>query len=88
MTQSSGDPIAINPFRVDVTQAALHDLQRRLAETRWPDAPGSAATAGWDRGVPLGYLQDLAGYWRTSYDWRAQEAKLNAFDQFTTEIDG
>jgi pimeloyl-ACP methyl ester carboxylesterase len=86
MTPSNDDPIPVEPFRIDVPQAALHDLQRRLADTRWPDEPEKAE--GWDRGVPLGYLQDLAGYWRTSYDWRAQEAKLNACDQFTTEIDG
>jgi epoxide hydrolase len=76
---------AITPFRIDVPQAALDDLNDRLARTRWPDGlPG----AGWDYGVPLEYLRDLAKYWRTGYDWRAQEARLNAFPQFTTTIDG
>jgi epoxide hydrolase len=73
------------PFRVEIPQADLDDLHRRLDSTRWPDElPG----AGWSRGVPLGYLKELAAYWRTSYDWRAAEARLNQFPQFTTVIDG
>jgi epoxide hydrolase len=75
----------IHPFHIEVPQAALDDLRDRLRRTRWP---GELPNAGWDYGVPLGYLQDLAEYWRTSYDWRAQEARLNAFPQFTTTIDG
>jgi pimeloyl-ACP methyl ester carboxylesterase len=77
---------AIQPFRIAVDQAALDDLQQRLAHTRWPatDLPES----GWQRGVPLAYLQRLAEHWRTGYDWRAQEARLNAFPQFTTAVDG
>ncbi len=80
----SGDS-EIRPFRVDIPQAALDDLRDRLARTRWPDElPG----AGWSYGVPLGYLKELAGYWRSSYDWRRHEARLNEFPQFTTTIDG
>jgi epoxide hydrolase len=76
---------AIVPFKIDVPQADLDDLIARLERTRWPDElPGG----GWDYGVPLEYIKDLAEYWRTSYDWRAQEAKLNAFPQFMTMIDG
>ncbi|WP_169944028.1 epoxide hydrolase family protein [Microbispora sp. H11081] len=72
-------------FRVEIPQADLDDLNRRLAATRWPDElPG----VGWDRGVPLAYLKDLAEYWRTSYDWRAAERRLNQYPQFVTEIDG
>jgi pimeloyl-ACP methyl ester carboxylesterase len=75
----------IRPFRVDIPQADLDDLRERLARTRWPDElPGG----GWSRGVPLAYLQELAGYWRNAYDWRAQEARLNQFPQFTTTVDG
>ncbi|HET8908163.1 MAG TPA: epoxide hydrolase [Ktedonobacterales bacterium] len=75
----------IKPFTISIPQEDLDDLRERLAHTRWPDElPG----VGWSRGVPLGYLQELAEYWRTSYDWRAWEAKLNAFPQFSTEIDG
>src|SRR5215468_11281936 len=73
------------PFRIEIPQADLDDLHRRLDSTRWPDElPG----AGWSRGVPLGYLKELAEYWRTRYDWRKYEAGLNSFPQFTTEIDG
>ncbi|MEV0186813.1 epoxide hydrolase family protein [Streptomyces sp. NPDC050625] len=75
----------MHPFRIDIPQAQLDDLNRRLDATRWPDElPG----VGWDRGVPLGYLKELAEYWRTSFDWRAAEAQLNAHPQFTEEIDG
>ncbi|NUS93412.1 MAG: epoxide hydrolase [Nocardia sp.] len=73
------------PFRIAVPQQQLDELNRRLDETRWPDAdPG----AGWAQGLPLDYTRELAGYWRHGYDWRAQEARLNSFPQFRTEIDG
>jgi epoxide hydrolase len=76
---------SIHPFRIDVPQADLDDLKARLARTRWPDQlPG----AGWDYGIPLDYVQELAGYWRTGYDWRVHEQTMNAFPQFTTAIDG
>jgi len=75
----------IRPFRIDVPQRDVDDLKDRLARTRWPDEPPSP---GWSRGVPLGYLQDLAEYWRSEYDWREHEAALNGFPQFTTTIDG
>ncbi|MEV7043845.1 epoxide hydrolase family protein [Amycolatopsis sp. NPDC051061] len=75
----------ITPFRIDVPQAALDDLRARLANTRWPDQP---ADAGWRLGAPVDYVRELAEYWRTGFDWRAQEERLNAFPQFTTEIDG
>jgi pimeloyl-ACP methyl ester carboxylesterase len=75
----------IETFRIQIPDADLDDLHRRLDHARWPAAlPG----VGWTRGIPLDYLQDLAGYWRDGYDWRSNEAKLNAFPQFTTEIDG
>src|SRR5437868_2596954 len=75
----------VAPFRIDVPQADLDDLRDRLARTRWPDQlPG----AGWDYGIPLEYVRELASYWRDEYDWRVHEARLNGFDQFTTTIDG
>ncbi|WP_194891284.1 epoxide hydrolase family protein [Catenulispora pinisilvae] len=74
----------ISPYRIDIPQGALDDLQDRLGRTRWPDElPG----VGWDLGVPLDYLKGLAEYWATAYDWRGQEAALNEFAQFTTVID-
>src|SRR5574342_932735 len=73
------------PFRIDIPQADIDDLHRRLDATRWPDElPG----VGWERGVPLTYLRELAAYWRSNFDWRAAEARLNQFPQFLTEIDG
>ncbi|MFF2625178.1 epoxide hydrolase family protein [Kitasatospora griseola] len=76
---------AIHPYRIDVPQSALDDLDDRLARTRWPEAlPG----VGWSYGVDRDYLADLAEYWRTGYDWRRHEARLNAVPQFTTTIDG
>jgi epoxide hydrolase len=75
----------IRPFRIDVPQADLDDLADRLARTRWPDdLPG----VGWARGVPLGYLKELAAYWAGGFDWRKQEARLNELPQFVTTIDG
>lgn len=75
----------ITPFRIDIPQADLDDLRARLARTRWPDElPG----AGWDLGVSLPYLKELAGYWADGYDWRVHEARLNEVPQFTTVIDG
>ncbi len=77
--------MSIQPFKIAIPQEAIDDLHDRLARTRWPNQlPG----VGWSRGVPLDYLKDLAGYWRTGYDWRKHEAKLNEFPQYTTEIDG
>lgn len=75
----------ITPFRIDIPQSALDDLRDRLTRTRWPS---QIAGLGWSRGVDQFYLQDLVEYWQHRYDWRAQEAELNAIPQFTTEIDG
>jgi microsomal epoxide hydrolase len=75
----------ITPFRIDVPEADLEDLRDRLGRTRWPDQiPGS----GWDYGTDRAYLQDLCEYWRTTFDWRAQEARFNRWPHFLTEIDG
>jgi epoxide hydrolase len=76
---------AITPFRAKIPQAGLDDLHDRLDRTRWPDElPG----VGWDLGIPLERMRELATYWREKFDWRAQEAALNLYPQFTTEIDG
>ncbi|WP_131817195.1 epoxide hydrolase family protein [Nocardia salmonicida] len=75
----------ITPFRIDIPQANLDDLHRRLDDTRWPDG---VTGVGWSQGIPLDYTRELAGHWRNTYDWRAQEARLNSFPQFRTDIDG
>ncbi|MEU3598895.1 epoxide hydrolase family protein [Streptomyces sp. NPDC006798] len=75
----------IKPFRIAVPQTALDDLADRLARTRWPDEVDGA---GWEYGFPLARLKELAEHWRTRYDWRAHEARLNELPHFTTEIDG
>lgn len=75
----------IRPFRIDIPQADLDDLRQRLDRTRWgAQLPG----AGWERGVPVDYLRDLAQYWGSGYDWRKHEEQLNAYPQFLTGIDG
>jgi hypothetical protein len=75
----------ITAFHIDIPQAALDDLHGRLDAARWPDElPG----VGWNYGIPLGYLRELAHYWRAEYDWREHEAALNKIPQFTTVIDG
>ncbi|NEA98322.1 epoxide hydrolase family protein [Streptomyces sp. SID13726] len=83
MTSSPSD--LVRPFRIDIAQSDLDDLHDRLDRTRWPD---DLSAAGWAYGVPAGYLRDLAHHWRHSYDWRAAEARLNEWPQFTTVIDG
>jgi microsomal epoxide hydrolase len=85
-----GDPAAtsqtaVEPFRIDIPQADLDDLRARLARTRWPD---QLTGVGWEYGIPLDYVQELAEYWRGDYDWRMHEQRLNEFPQFTTVIDG
>ncbi|HEX9176233.1 MAG TPA: epoxide hydrolase [Mycobacterium sp.] len=76
---------AITPFRIDVSDEDLDDLRQRLARTRWPERE---CVDDWSQGIPLDYTRELASYWADGYDWRAREAALNRFDQFTTEIDG
>lgn len=73
------------PFRLAVPDSALDDLRERLARTRWPDEP---PLEPWSTGTSLAYMQELAEYWRTKFDWRAQEARLNAFEQYTVPIRG
>ena len=75
----------IIPFRIEVSDAVLDDLRQRLARTRWP-AP--SPDQGWKYGTELTYLQELCEYWRTTYDWRAAEARLNVWPHFLTSIDG
>jgi pimeloyl-ACP methyl ester carboxylesterase len=85
MTQAAGEEAAVRPFRIDVPEAALVALRRRIAATQWPE---KETVADQSQGVPLAMIQELARYWATDYDWRKVEAKLNALPQFMTEIDG
>jgi pimeloyl-ACP methyl ester carboxylesterase len=75
----------IRPFRVEVPDAALEDLRRRIAATNWPE---KETVTDQSQGVPLAMIQQLARHWATDYDWRTCEARLNALPQFITEIDG
>ena len=75
----------LTAFKIEVAQTVLDDLQARLQQTRWTDEPKDA---GWNYGTNPKYLHELVAYWQTKYDWRKQEAMLNKFPQFTTEIDG
>jgi hypothetical protein len=75
----------IRPFRVDIPQDALDDLDARLRGARWPhELPGSADVYG----VPVARVRELVAHWLDGFDWRAVEARLNAYPQFVTEIDG
>lgn len=76
---------ALTPFTIDISQAQIDDLRTRLAAARWPD---QLPDVGWHQGAPVPEVRELAERWRTGYDWRSHEARLNAYPQFTTEIDG
>jgi epoxide hydrolase len=76
----------IRPFRAEIPEESLNDLRGRLERVRWAsEVPGPGAE---DYGVSLAWVRRLAEYWRDGYDWRAAEARLNAYPQFVTEIDG
>ena len=79
------DTAEITPFEISIPDAELGDLRQRLHAARWPD---EIDDAGWDYGIPLQETQALADHWCDGYDWRAWEARLNAFPQFQTTIDG
>src|SRR5689334_11933121 len=78
----TGEP---TPFVVEVADEALADLRERLARTRWPE---SETVEDWSQGLPLAYARELCEYWRTDYDMRRVEARLNAWPQFRIDIDG
>jgi len=73
------------PFRLEVPESVLTDLRDRLARTRFPDEP---PLDPWSTGASVAYLRDLLGYWRTQFDWRAAEARINAFRQFKVPLNG
>lgn len=79
------DSTDIRPFRIEVPDADLDDLHRRLDATRWPD---EETVDDWSQGIPSSYVRELVDHWRHTYDWRAREARLNELPQFVTTIDG
>ncbi len=83
--EASTGKTAVRPFRVNIPDAELADLRRRINATRWPERE---TVADQSQGVQLATIQSLARYWATGYDWRKVEARLNALPQFITEIDG
>src|SRR3954466_9278084 len=78
-------PMAPRPFRLEIPQSALVDLKQRLERTRLPDEPPGEP---WSTGTSLSYLQELIVHWRTKFDWRGWEAKLNGFAQFKARVGG
>jgi hypothetical protein len=76
---------AIRPFRVEITDAEIDDLRDRLARARWPE---KEPVDDWSMGIPLAYVQELAGYWAESYEMQRVADQLNRYEQFTTSIDG
>src|SRR5215216_118078 len=83
-TAAAGQTGIIRPFTIAIPQDALEDLQRRLANTRYPvPAPNDS----WDYGTPVAYLQQMVAAWQ-QFDWRKQEARMNAVPNFVTDIDG
>lgn len=76
---------SVEPFKVAVSDEVLADLRARLERTRFPDEVPATA---WEYGSNLAYMREVVDYWRTRYDWRAHEARINRFAQFRAEIDG
>jgi pimeloyl-ACP methyl ester carboxylesterase len=85
MSTTAESAIGVRPFQVDVPQEKLDELRRRIDAAR---LPSKELVDDRSQGVQLATIQELARYWKTDYDWRKAEAKLNALTQFTTEIDG
>jgi pimeloyl-ACP methyl ester carboxylesterase len=75
----------VQPYKIEIPDSVLDDLKARLERTRWPDElPGT----GWDYGSNLDYVKELVEYWRTKFDWSAQEKLINSFSHFKSEVDG
>jgi pimeloyl-ACP methyl ester carboxylesterase len=78
-------PTDIQQFQIHASAADMDDLRRRLHATRWPE---QETVSDWTQGAPLAYVKQVCDYWANVYDWRRREARINAFPQFRTEIDG
>ena len=77
--------MAVQPFRISVSDDVLDDMRRRIANTRWPD---EIPNSDWDYGSNMAYVRELADYWANGFDWRAQEAALNEFAHFRADVNG
>ncbi|MEC8347636.1 MAG: epoxide hydrolase [Pseudomonadota bacterium] len=75
----------ISPFVISISDEQITDLKNRIANTRWPDAE---TTSGWNQGVPLAYVKELVQYWGEQYDQQRLANRLNAFDNFKTNLLG
>jgi pimeloyl-ACP methyl ester carboxylesterase len=78
------NPVAIEPFRIDVDEGVLSDLRDRIERTRWPERLGGT---GWDSGADPDYLRSLLSYWAHEFDWREQERQLNRFAHYLAHVD-
>jgi hypothetical protein len=74
----------IDPFRIQVSPQVIQDVRQRLDRTRWP----ADVADTWEDGANPTYLRELVEYWRTKFDWRAQESRLNQLSHFLATIDG
>src|ERR1700676_2796712 len=83
--QTGSDKTAVRPFHVSIPEAKLAEMRKRIKATRWPERE---TVKDQSQGPQLATLQKLARYWATDYDWRKVESRLNALQQFITEIDG
>ena len=82
---TASDKVTVRPFHVNIPEADLAEMRKRIKATRWPERE---TVTDESQGVKLSMMQDLARYWATDYDWRKVESRLNALQQFITEIDG
>jgi epoxide hydrolase len=79
------ETVDLKPFQVDIEDAVVADLHDRLSRTRWPD---QIPDSGWERGSDVRYMRELCEYWRTEFDWPAQQARINQWPQFKARVDG
>jgi len=87
--QNQSQTLDLRPFTVSIAQDAVDDLHARLDRTRYAAEPAdTAGSADWPAGAPVSYLREMVAHWRSDFDWRAQEERMNALPQFLTEIDG
>ena len=85
---SQDEFVTPEPFRIEIPERVLSDLDERLRKTRWPTAVAGADAATWPYGCDLDVLRELVEYWRHAYDWRAAEIALNRYPQYLVDIDG